>query len=99
MLPQQFKLKTQLDKLDEEYDYCIMDCSPSLSILNINALVAGDEVYIPMGVVAGSIMGARSVKNLVRMVKSYHPRLRIMGAFFTRYQQGKEVSKQAVNFF
>lgn len=35
VLPQQFKLKTQLDKLDEEYDYCIMDCSPSLSILNI----------------------------------------------------------------
>lgn len=99
VLPQQFKLKNQLDKIDEEYDYCIIDCSPSLSILNVNALVAADEVYIPMGVDAGSIMGARSVKNLVRMVKSYHPRLRIMGAFFTRYQQGKEVSKQAVNIF
>ena len=99
IVPQQFKLTNQLDKIDEEYDYCIIDCSPSLSILNINALVAADEVYIPMGVDAGSLMGARSAKNVVRMVRSYRPRLHITGAFFTRYQENKEVSKQAINIF
>lgn len=99
VIPQQFKLKNQLDKISSEYDYCLIDCSPSLSILNINALVSADEVYIPMGVDAGSIMGARSVLNLVKMVKTYHPRLKVAGAFFTRYQENKEVSKQAITIF
>lgn len=99
VVPQQFKLISQLEKINDEYDYCLIDCSPSLSILNINALVAADEVYIPMGVDAGSIMGARSVRNVVNTVKSYRPRLKIAGAFFTRYTANKEVTKQAERIY
>lgn len=41
--PQQFRLKHHLDKLQEEYDFCLIDCSPSINLLNINALVASER--------------------------------------------------------
>ena len=42
-MPQQFKLKRQLEKVKDEYDYCLIDCSPSISILNINFLTQFDS--------------------------------------------------------
>ena len=55
--PQQFKLKMQLAKIEEEYDYCVIDCGPSISLLNINALAASDEVYVPARCDGGSLIG------------------------------------------
>lgn len=98
VLPQQFKLKNQLDKIDEEYDYCIIDCSPSLSILNVNALVAADEVYIPMGVDAGSIMGARSVKNLVRDGKKLPSKAAYHGSILYKISAGKRSVKTGCEY-
>ena len=61
--PQQFRLANHLQKLDSEYDYCLIDCSPSLSILNVNALVASDEVYIPTLADADSLFGIELTKT------------------------------------
>ncbi|WP_461811358.1 ParA family protein [Faecalimonas sp.] len=83
--PQQFKLKSHLDTIAEEYDYCIIDCSPSISILNINALVAADKVYIPTRTDAGSCVGIAITMNLIDTVKTYNPRLVNEGCFFTQY--------------
>lgn len=84
--PQQFRLRNQLNKLDpEEYDYCLIDCGPSLSILNINALVAADEVFIPTQVDSGSLWGvAMTINELVKPVRSYAPQLTVGGIFITR---------------
>ena len=41
-------LKKQLDKVKESYDYVLIDCPPSLSLLTINALTAADSVLIPI---------------------------------------------------
>ena len=98
--PQQFKLRNQLDKIRDKYYYCIIDCSPSLSILNINALVAADEVYIPMTVDGGSLMGAKAVQNIVKNVKKYNQgRPHIAGAFFVRYDDTKNVSRSSAEIF
>ena len=54
--PQQFKLKNKLAQLDDEYDYCIIDTSPSLSLINMNGLAAADELYIPLKCDGGSLL-------------------------------------------
>lgn len=79
--------------MKDEYDYCIIDCSPSISILNINALVAGDEVYIPMRCDGGSLLGVAITMNLVETVMEYNPLLKVGGMFFTQWNERKNVSK------
>lgn len=92
--PQQFKLMAQLEKVKDEYDYCIIDCSPSINILNINALVAADEVYIPLRCDGNSCIGMAITLNLISTVQSYNPNLKLGGCFFTQFDKRKAVSKQ-----
>ncbi len=91
--PQQFRLKAHLDRIENEYDYCIIDCSPSISILNINALVASDQVYIPLKCDAWSATGMCIAKKLVKTVQAYNSRLKLAGCFFTSWEGVKNVSK------
>lgn len=91
--PQQFKLAKHLEKVKDEYDYCIIDASPSVSILNINGLVAADEVYLPMRCDGGSLLGAAITMNLIKTVSEYNPKLRVGGMFFTQWNGRKNVSK------
>lgn len=92
--PQQFKLKKQLAKIQDEYDYCLIDCSPSISILNINGLTASNEVYIPMRCDGNSCIGLAITKDLVETVSGYNPELKIGGVFMTQYNERKNVSKE-----
>lgn len=92
--PQQFKLRTQLKKIQDEYDYCLIDCSPSISILNINGLTASDEVYIPLRSDGDSCIGLAITRNLVETVSLYNPGLKIGGAFITQYNNRKNVARQ-----
>lgn len=91
-MPQQFKLKQQLSKVQDEYDYCLIDCSPSVSIININGLVASDEVYIPLRCDGNSLVGAGIALNLIDKVQSYNPALKIAGVFLTQYDSRESVS-------
>lgn len=92
--PQQFKLKAQLKKIENEYDFCLIDCSPSISILNINGLTASDEVYIPLRSDGDSCIGLAITRNLVETVSTYNPVLKISGAFLTQYNNRKNVAKE-----
>jgi chromosome partitioning protein len=91
--PQQFRLKNHLNKIQDEYDYCLIDCSPSINILNINALVASDQVYIPLKCDAWSATGMCIAKKLVKTVQSYNNQLQLAGCFFTQWEGVKNVSK------
>lgn len=91
--PQQFKLKEQMKKIQNEYDYCLIDCSPSINILNINGLVASDEVYIPLRCDGNSCFGLSISLQLIETVRNYSPALTIGGCFFTQFNQQKNVSK------
>ena len=95
--PQQFRLKTHLDKIANEYDYCLIDCSPSINILNINALVASDEVYIPLKCDAWSATGMCIARKLVKTVSSYNNKLKLAGCFFTVWEGQKNISKTTYN--
>ena len=95
--PQQFKLKAQLEKVADEYDYCLIDCSPSISIININGLTASNEVYIPLRSEGDSCVGLAITRNLVETVSLYNPMLHIAGAFLTQYNSRKNVAKGVEN--
>lgn len=92
--PQQFKLQRHLKSVQEEYDYCIIDSSPSISIININGLVAADKVYVPLRCDGGSLLGAAIIMNLFETVSEYNSNLEIGGMFFTQWNGRKNVSKE-----
>lgn len=84
--PQQFRLKRHLVKVEEEYDFCLLDCSPSVGIVNINGLAMSDEVYIPTRTDGFSLEGVAYAKSLVETVSDYNVTLKIAGCFFTQWE-------------
>lgn len=90
---QQFILRNHLKTIKDEYDYCIVDTSPSLSLININGLVAADEAYMPMNCDGGSMLGIANTLTVIKKVQEYCPNLFVSGIFFTRYNRAKNVSK------
>ena len=76
-----FKLKDNLEMAQNEFDYIIIDCPPSLSVNTINALVFANHLIIPMQVSKFSIDGIQGILDAVRSVKKrYNPSLNILGA-------------------
>lgn len=73
------------DSLD--YDYIIFDCPPALGIVSLNALVASDEVIIPVEG-AFALEGVNDFMNTIKLVrKKFNPGLEIMGALLTKYNK------------
>lgn len=92
-LPQQFRLKNHLKAIQDEYDFCILDCSPSISIININGLAAANDVYIPLRCDAWSSIGMCIARNLIETVQMYNSDLTLKGVFFTQWEARKMVSQ------
>ena len=93
-----FMLKNALTNLKKDYDYIIIDCPPSLGLLNLNALVAADRVIIPvqceyfaMEAVA-AILG--SISNVQR---DYNNNLEIGGFLLTMYDAKTRLSEEVAN--
>lgn len=94
-VPPQFRLRKHLKAVEREYDYCIMDCGPSVSIANSNSLAACDEVYIPTTTDADSLEGVSYALDFVRNIKEYNENLELAGCFFTRWKGNQKVSAAA----
>lgn len=85
--PQQTRLMKQLDKVSSEYDYCIIDSTPSIgdSIRVINALTCCDDVIIPCTPEADAISGMGKVVDMITKVKqNINPKLNIRGVVYTK---------------
>lgn len=93
-------LKDYLQLLHTDYDYIIIDCMPSLSMLTINALCASDAVIIPTQPQYYASDGLTELIRIVRNIASkYNPNITIEGILFTmdssRYTNSKR-NKQAI---
>lgn len=94
--PNQFRLCKQLNKIQEEYEYCLIDCGPSVSLLNINALAASDVVYIPSRCDKSSRIGVANVLRMVRNVQSFSGKeLQFGGCFLVQYDERKKICREA----
>ena len=77
-------LKEYVDMIRDRYDYILIDCSPNLGQLTLNALVAADEVVIPVQAAYLPIKGLEQLlKTISRVKRKMNPTLHIMGILIT----------------
>lgn len=97
-------LKDRINSLNGNYDICVIDCSPSLSLLTLNALVASTEVIIPVQTHYYALEGLRQLLETIDIVKQrFNPELKILGVLLTfvdsRTRLSAQVQKQMREFF
>lgn len=88
-------LKTALQKLEESFDYVIIDCPPSLGLLTINALTASDSVLIPMQCEYYALEGiSQLVKTIQKVKKGLNKNLEIEGVVLTMFDPRRNLQIQ-----
>lgn len=96
--PQQTRLRDALDDVQGDYDYCVIDNAPDLNMCAINALVASNDVMIPIKVDRFAFDGlVILVDQINRLKKSFNPSLRIAGCFVTIMERDT-VNTQGIDF-
>lgn len=82
----EYLLKTALSKVEENYDYIIVDTPPALNLLTVNAYVAVDSLIIPMAPEVLSLLGVSQIKETIESVREYfNSRLEVLGILLNRY--------------
>lgn len=93
----EFILRDALNKVKDNYDFVIIDCPPSLSILTINAMTAADSVLVPIQCEYYALEGLSQLIHTVELVKDrLNDRLKIEGVVFTMYDARTNLSLQVV---
>ncbi len=91
------KLKTALEKIRNDYDFIIIDCSPSLGLITVNALCAADSVIIPVQCEYFALEGLGKLLNTVKIIQTnLNPDLEIEGMLLTMYDQRLRLANQVV---
>ena len=91
----EFVLKAALQMVYNDYDYIFIDCPPSLELLTLNALVAADNVIIPMQCEYYALEGIADLMTTIRMCnKRLNPALRIQGIVMTMYDARTNLTQQ-----
>ncbi len=97
-LPQREKMmKKSIDKIKNDYDFIIIDCSPSLGLITLNALTAADSVLIPVQCEYFALEGLGKLLNTIKIVQSrLNTELAIEGILLTMYDMRLRLSNQVV---
>lgn len=94
----EYKLKTALEPIKDEYDFIIIDCSPSLGLITINCLTASNSVIIPVQCEYYALEGLGKLLNTIRIIQSrLNADLDIEGILLTMYDLRIRLSNQVVN--
>lgn len=90
-------LKSVVDKVKENYDYVLIDCSPSLGLITVNALTAADSVIIPVQCEYFALEGLGKLLNTIKIIQTrLNPELEIEGFLLTMYDARLRLSNQVV---
>lgn len=93
----EYMLREALKPIDDQYDYVIIDCAPSLGLITINALTAADSVIIPIQCEYFALEGLGKLLNTVKNVQKIHnENLDIEGLLLTMYDSRLRLSNQVV---
>ncbi|MCC8153482.1 MAG: AAA family ATPase [Tannerellaceae bacterium] len=88
-------LKSVLTPLKELYDFILIDCSPSLGLITVNALTAADSVIIPVQCEYFALEGISKLLNTIKIIKSkLNPSLEIEGFLLTMYDSRLRLANQ-----
>jgi len=97
MHEREYKMKKILDQIKQDYDFIIIDCSPSLGLITINALSASDSVIIPVQCEYFALEGLGKLLNTIKIVQNrLNTSLEIEGILLTMYDVRLRLSNQVV---
>ncbi len=93
----EYTLKKILDEQKERFDFVLIDCPPSLSMLTINAMTAADTVLVPIQCEYYALEGLSQLIHSVNLIQQkLNPRLELEGVVFTMYDSRNNLSKEVV---
>jgi len=93
----EFRLRTRLNEIRDQYDYIFVDCPPSLGLLTLNGLAAADGVMITLQCEYYALEGLSELLHTVVLVRdSLNPALRLEGVLLTMYQH-TNLSRQVMD--
>lgn len=84
-------LRYLVEKVRSEYDYILIDCPPAFNAASAAALIAADDVIIPIKLDAFSLRGMTNLMRQVRNMGRINPRLRVAGVLPTMWYKGPEI--------
>ncbi len=91
----QYRIKKVIEQVRDNYDYILLDCSPSLGLITVNALTAADSVLIPVQCEYFAIEGLGKLLQTIQHVqRGLNENLEIEGILLTMYMTNLRISKQ-----
>lgn len=88
-------LRHVIEKIRADYDFILIDCSPSLGLITVNSLTAADSVIIPVQCEYFALEGLGKLLNTIKIIQSkLHPDLEIEGFLLTMYDSRLNLSNQ-----
>ena len=97
MMSREMRLKKALGEIEDDYDYLLIDCPPSLGLLTINGLAAANEVLIPIQCEYYALEGVSQLTRNIELVQnSLNPQLTIEGVVLTMFDGRTTLSSDVV---
>ncbi len=90
-------LKKVISSINKKYDYILIDASPSIGLLTINALVAAEKVFIPVQTEFIALNGLARFVEIIEKVSPLNPKLKIGGIIPTRYDSRKVLNRSVID--
>lgn len=98
IIARETRLKSALTTINEEFDYIIIDCPPSLGLLTLNALTAANSILIPVQCEYYAMEGIADLHRTISLIKgSLNPALKIRGIVLTMFDARNNLSRQVQN--
>lgn len=95
LVGREYVLSQRLDTVSRSYDICVIDCSPSLGLLTLNALVASNEAIIPVQAHYYALEGLKQLFTTINIVKErFNSHLKIRGILLTFVENRTALSRQ-----
>lgn len=80
-------LKQALEEVGKDYDYCIIDNAPDINLSTINAIVASNDILIPVKADVFALDGLKEINDQINNAKQVNPNLILKGCFITQWQK------------
>jgi chromosome partitioning protein len=91
----EFRLRTALDAIKDQFHYIVLDCPPALDLLTLNALVAADSILIPMQAEYFALEGVSELLDTMdRIRQELNPALEVEGVVLTMYDDRTNLAQQ-----
>jgi chromosome partitioning protein len=91
----EFILKQHIDTVADKYDYCLIDCPPSLGLLTVNALATANSILVPVQCEFYALEGlSHLIKTFQAIKKNFNPSLEIEGVVLTMYDKRYKLTEQ-----